>query len=145
MNEIDLNLAARSDGPVLITARPTDALAIARLIAAVGRGACPVEVVTCDHAEGDDVLAAMADARLSPPSECERPILLLREVHALTSSEQATVMTRLAERQLRPFEQTARILASSSIDLFDCVERGTFDEQLFYRLNRIHIVGRGPV
>ena len=138
--EIDIKLAARIDGPVLITATPDDALAIARLIGSARRD-CHVEVVTCDPANGEDVVAAMADARLRPRTGSEKRILLLREVHTLTPSDQAALMDRLAERQLEPLEQSARILASSAAHLFEYVVRGSFDERLFYCLNGMHIIG----
>jgi hypothetical protein len=139
--EIDINLAARYDGPVLISATPDDALAIARLIATLGRGGSPTQVLICDLAAGDDVMTAMADAALRQHLGSERLMLLLREVQALTPSDQTIVMKRLVDRQLRPFENTARIIASSSINLFQRVEQGTFDPRLFYRLNAIHIIG----
>ena len=138
--EMDINLAAQCDGPVLITATPDDALAIARLIATLARGECPTQVLTCDPAEGGDVLTEMADSALHHQPGSDRPILLLREVQMLTSSEQAAVMNRLGARASWPVEHLARILASSSIDLFEAVRRGAFDERLFYCLNQIHIV-----
>ncbi len=139
--EIDINLAARYDGPVLISATPEDALAVARLIATLGRGGSPTQVLICDLAAGDNVMTAMADAALRQHLGSERLILLLREVQALTPSDQTIVMKRLVDRQLRPFENTARIIGSSSINLFERVEQGTFDARLFYRLNAIHIIG----
>lgn len=138
--EVDISLAAQTDGPVLISATPDEALAIARLIATLGPGEGPMPVLTCDPAEGGDVLTAMADSSLRHEPGSNRPILLLREVQTLTSSEQAALLKRLCGRPRRPIEQSARILASSSIDLFQAVGRGAFDERLFYRLNQIHIV-----
>jgi hypothetical protein len=134
----DINLAARAHTPVLITAAPDHALSIARVIATGGRGDCTPEVLTCDPTAGDDVLAAMADDKLTSP-EGHAPILLLKEVQGLTTSDQAAVLKCLDRQQKERSGRAPRVIASTSIDLFGCVERGTFDAQLFYRLNAIHI------
>jgi hypothetical protein len=134
----DINFAARAHTPVLITAAPDHALSIARVIATGGRGDCTPEVLICDPTAGDDVLAAMADHKLSSP-EGHAPILLLKEVQGLTTSDQAAVLKCLDRQQKERSGRAPRVIASTSIDLFGCVERGTFDAQLFYRLNAIHI------
>jgi hypothetical protein len=142
--EIDITLAARSGGSALITATPDDALAITKMIAGQGHGDRPGDILTCDPLMGDDVVAAMSDGRLNARSGSQATILLIREVQTLTPSGQAAVLNRLAECRASPFAHTARILASSSVDLFDLVEEGTFDERLFYCLNAIHIIGVRP-
>ena len=141
--EVDINLAVQSHTPVLITATPDDALRIAAAIAARGDRDRPLEVLVCDAAAGDDVVAAMADSRLRLGSDRQTHVLLIREVQLLKSSEQAAVYERLTDRHSGQSGAVSRIIASSSIDLYVCVERGAFDARLFYRLNAIHIVAHG--
>jgi hypothetical protein len=142
--EIDISLAARCESPVLITAPPDDALAIARLIATLGRGDRPPSVLTCDPTQGDDVTAALAGASVGARPDWGAPVLLLREVQSLGSEGQAALTRYLLQRQFRPLGQTARLVVSSSESLFEYVERGAFDEGLYYRLSAIHIVGSDP-
>jgi hypothetical protein len=124
----DILLAVRSKLAVLITAPPDEALDIARAIAEQ-RGASD-DLVICDFGAHRGSLADEAPTR--------RPrILLLREVHDLTPRQQARLMEMMDEQ--RDVEGAPRIIASSSVSLFDCVRRGSFDERLFYRLNTIHL------
>jgi DNA-binding NtrC family response regulator len=66
-------------------------------------------------------------------------ILLLQEVHALSPGDQLR-LTRELDHAGRAPSCGRRILASSSVPLFDRVVDQLFDEDLFYRLNVIHIV-----
>jgi len=141
--DIDIKAAADSNTPVLITATPDDALAITKLIVSPKRKG-QVEVVTCDLAKGDDIVAAMEEACLALDAPSEQRVLLLREVQTLTRADQAALMNHVAECQLNPDEPSPRIIASSSVNLFDYVERGWFDERLFYCLNATHIVWSSP-
>lgn len=136
--DAEIRLAARFDGPVLISASPDEALAIARRIASGHRGKGPAEVLVCDPMAGDDVPAAIAAARSRRSGT--RTILLFREVHALTAADQAAVMEALTLARLEPERYPGRIIASSSIDLHERVERGYYDSRLYYRLNQIHIL-----
>jgi hypothetical protein len=117
--QADIRIATLFRVPVLITASPDTALEIAHAIA-VNRE----EVVVCDATV--------------PKLDRGAGILLLREVHRLSARGQArlaALMTaRHDERGITP-----RIVASSSVCLFDLVREGKFDETLFYRLNTIHI------
>ena len=63
-------------------------------------------------------------------------ILLLREVHDLTPRQQGLLLELLEERHGAP----PRIIASSSVSLYDRVKEGTFDARLFYRLNTVHVI-----
>jgi len=137
--EDDIALAAMSLTPVLITAPPDDALRIVRAIAARERRGRVREVLTCDAAAGDDVIGAIADNRLRIATDHGTAILWVGEVQALKPCDQVALMKLLAHPDRRGGE-APRIVASSSVDLFDCIARGRFDSRLFYRLNIIHIV-----
>jgi sigma54-dependent transcription regulator len=136
----DIKLAARCTAPVLITAPVDDTLPIVLAIAARNHheSSGPATIVTCDPAAGDDVAAAIAATGRNGAAK-GGAILWLKEVHALGSSEQAAVMDLLGGRGGAP-GRTPRVIASSTVDLFDRVAAGAFDARLFYRLNTIHIV-----
>jgi hypothetical protein len=132
MVETEIELARQSRVPVLITAPPDRALAIAEAIAAGSRRATPGMMV-CDGA------AIVSAARGGPENGTNDKgvALIVREVYALSDTEQDALM-----RLLDPGKAVRhRIIASSSVCLFDRVRRGTFNKTLFYRLNMIHIVG----
>jgi hypothetical protein len=126
MDPGDILLAARSTCAVLITAPPDEALEIARAIA-IEEGSADRLLV---H---DSATAAASDLPESHPGPL---ILLLREVHDLTPGRQRLLMDLLEERQ----GASPRIIASSSVSLYDRVKEGTFDAGLYYRLNAVHIV-----
>lgn len=134
MVETEIELARQSRGPVLITAPPDRALAIAEAIAAGGTRGTP-RMVECD---GAAIVSAARGDRPESGTTDKAVALVVREVYALSETEQEALM-----RLLDPGNaiRHRRIIASSSVCLFDRVRRGTFDKTLFYRLNMIHIVG----
>jgi Sigma-54 interaction domain len=137
--QADIDLAARRTAPVLVTAPSGCAATIVQAIAA--RSHRDLVPVTAPHpAAADDVLIAIAENRLD--IRTPRGVLLwLKDVHRLNAAQQAAVTT-LIEAGTAPAQacSVARIVASSSVDLFDLVERGSFDARLFYRLNTIHVM-----
>lgn len=131
--EIEIELARQSWVPVLITAPPDHALAIALAIAAGGQKGTS-RMVLCDGAA--IVSAARGDRRENGTTD-HGVTLVVQEVHALSETEQAALM------QLFKAGEEARhrrIIATSSACLLDRVQQGTFNKTLFYQLNIIHIV-----
>lgn len=131
---IDLQAAARTRVPVLISASPTGALRLTEAIAGrLSRADHSIRILACDVADcGSDLGAAFAQPTRAPRAS----ILLLREVHTLTHAGQA-VLRRLMTK--RPPE-APRVFASSSVSLYQRVKDGLFDPDLFYYLNAVHIV-----
>ena len=133
--EEDINLAAVVDVPVLITGPAAACREVAcELDRRSTSPAGAVEVIDCraEHAlQGLDweEESIRGDAR----------ILLLQEVHALSPDDQLR-LTRELDEMGRPASSGRRILASSSVPLFDRVVDQLFSELLYYRLNIIHIV-----
>ena len=130
--EDDISLAALVDVPVLITGSADDCRELAceldrRSLFPSGE----VDVIDCRN---QDVLTDLNQAFGG-----EARILLLHEVHALSPNDQLR-LTRELEEIGRPTARGRRILASSSVPLFDRVVDQLFDEHLYYRLNVIHIV-----
>jgi hypothetical protein len=134
---IDIRIAARNKVPVLISAPPDFAASVARAIAAFADEWRPSEVVICDCAGGADLGAAVANAQSVGGLHPGEVILLLREVHALGAADQAAVADLVAARHAG--RSPLRIISTCSVSLFDRVREGAFDEQLFYRLNALHI------
>ena len=138
--EDDLEIAARTKVPVLITAPPDRALSIAQAIATRNNPGGAAAMRVCDSAAGDDVMAVLAENRLQESMNAGATTFLLREVHMLSELEQEAVMRLLDTRPFRALDQTPRLITTSSVSLFDRVRQGAFDERLFHRLNTIHIM-----
>jgi transcriptional regulator of aromatic amino acid metabolism len=134
--EEDISLAARVDVPVLISGPAAASQELAceldrRSTSPVGA----VEVIDC---RAENALRGLAPEDESAiPSDAR--ILLLQEVHALSPDDQLR-LTRELDHAGPATRRRRRILASSSVPLFDRVVDQLFDENLYYRLNVIHIV-----
>jgi len=133
--EEDIAIAARVSAPVLITAPGHCADNILHdIVARRHTGGSPT-ILTCEPG-GSDTFAA----RLAGGLATDEVVVWLKEVHRLSAAEQALVWALLADAQHRDDDASTRIIASSSVDLFERVEAGAFDAALFYRLNAIHIM-----
>jgi DNA-binding NtrC family response regulator len=76
-----------------------------------------------------------------PEAPGEGEVLLLREIQALTPAQQVWLTEVLEDADP---ERSPRIIASSSVSLFNRVKQGLFDARLFYRLNVLHLVVSDP-
>ena len=135
--EEDISLAALLDVPVLITGPEADCRELAceldrRSTSPVGA----VEVIDC---RTENALKALGSEE-EKAVQNDAKILLLQEVHALSPDDQLRLTRELDHAGRRTCGGGRRILASSSVPLFDRVIDQLFDENLFYRLNVIHIV-----
>jgi transcriptional regulator of aromatic amino acid metabolism len=134
-SEEDISLAALVDVPVLITGPAAACRELAceldrRSTSPVGA----VEVIDCLR---ENALGALEPEKDTTSNAAK--ILLLQEVHALSPRDQLRLAREL-DHLGRATSVGKRILASSSIPLFDRVVDQLFDEDLYYRLNVIHIV-----
>lgn len=125
----DLVLAAGTTCAVLITGRPEEAFDIARRIA--GQAGLQGRVRVCDFEAGG------LDGEGLPEMPGYGDVLLLREIQAMTPAQQVWLAKVL---EAADPGRTPRIIASSSVSLFDRVKQGLFDARLFYRLNVLHLV-----
>ena len=135
--EEDISLAALLDVPVLITGPAADCRELAceldrRSTSPVGA----VEVIDC---RTENALNALEEEEEERTVRNDAKIVLLQEVQALSPADQLR-LTRELGHVGRITCGGRRILASSSVPLFDRVIDQLFDEDLFYRLNVIHIV-----
>lgn len=139
--ETEIRTAASTHVPVLITAGKARAKAIAGQIhRRSGRTDQHLVVVDCSmapHRYDEEILHANGGDASS---------LVLLEVGHLPSALQVRLRARLTvEARARAIGTAApllgsRLIATSSGNLYDAVEGGSFDRDLFYRLNTIHIV-----
>lgn len=95
------------------------------------------------HAKG-----AFTDARSARPGvflEAHHGTLFLDEVGDLPATMQAKLLRALEERTVRPVGGVgevafdARIVAATNRDLEGAIDDGTFREDLYYRLNVVHV------
>ena len=132
----DIEIAAKSGLPVLVSGRPAAALTIARAIAAAASLDPVRDVRILDAVSAEDLLMTLTAQTADPGKGA---ILVLREVHRFSPSQQADVAEMLALGREHPSVKL-RIVATSSVSLLDHVVDGTFDERLFYALNAVHIM-----
>lgn len=128
---LDLDLAARVDLPVLISAPAGRALQLARAVVDGIDGARWADVVVV---RPRDAVWPTVRAAASPARSRTRTVVL-KDVDGFDAAEQATLLRVLTERRT----SSLRVIATTSEPLFERVATGEFDEQLFYRLNAIHI------
>ncbi len=139
---LDLCLAAASDIPVLISAAPDHDIEVTRAIHGRSvRSARGLVIVRCC----DDVDGTVFENGVTLPSAAELAAggtLLIRDVDRLSPASQNELLARLMDRAAsdsgsqRP---AARIVAATSVSLHERVMAGGFSEDLFYRLNVLHL------
>jgi transcriptional regulator of acetoin/glycerol metabolism len=135
----DIQTAALSDLPVLISGPPTASREVAFELDRQSAAACGiVDVIDCRQQGAVDAVGYLTRDQSSAEGQRAR-ILLLQEVHLLAPGEQARLAAHLERMRLGP-RPTIRILSSSSVWLFERVQHHAFSEDLFYRLNTIHVV-----
>jgi DNA-binding NtrC family response regulator len=138
--EAEIRTAASTHVPVLITAGKARAKAIAGQIhRRSGRADQHLVVIDCSQSPHKyEELVFQANGSVGS--------LLLLEVAHLPHGLQTRLRARLTvEARARamgtsPSLMGGRLIATCSSSLFDAVEGGSFDRELFYRLNTIHIM-----
>ena len=135
LNRLDMP-AARMSSAVLISAPRNHSLAIALAIACEG-----TEDEVAIVRAGDTVGLRSALSRATAEFDGLRTIVI-QDVDTLERAQQLTLRTAM-EHPARRRAVACRILATTSVPLFDLVTEGRFDARLFYRLNAVHIVRDG--
>ena len=141
---LDIAVATRTSVPVLISAPAESALPMALEIA-MGSGVDGADgVVVVDAADADhrhlrSTFTCVSEAGLGPLRT-----IVVQGVEALDQAQQSALMALVADTA-GPGARACRIIATTSVPLFERVAQGSFDSDLFYRLNRIHIKVGDPV
>jgi sigma-54-interacting transcriptional regulator len=131
----ELTLAQRAPGCILISGCPEVAWETARKIArGCGSGLAWID---CDRVAPDEMADLLHEHVMPEPQETPDRILFLREVQVLSPGNQQ-LLDRLLTAQ-KPLPGRPRLIASSSLALYDWVRAGLFDEALFYKLNSVHL------
>ena len=137
----DINLVTLS-GVAFVNAAPEPALEVARTIGGAFPGGTPcLFVVDCQRLS-DGQMAFALGWYLSDGSRgrVSGSLVLLREVQALSPSNQLLLAQLIAGR--RRGDAAVRVVASSSIDLYQRVLDDTFDAGLYYLLNMVTLTPR---
>jgi hypothetical protein len=132
----DIAVAARTSVPVLISAPEESALPMALEIAmgcGDDGGVVVVDAADADHRHLRSTFELVSEAGLSPLRT-----IVVQGVEALDPAQQSALMALVADTA-GPDSRACRIITTTSVPLFERVTQGSFDPDLFYRLNRIHI------
>ena len=132
----DIEVAVSHATPVLITAPMPCAQAIVHAIVSSHHQVESPEMVSYEVGEGE-LADALAEGRRAAARH-GRAVLWLKEVHRLENAAQQSLMGEMTEDSAD--SEILQIIASSTADLYEYVNAGSFDARLFYRLNTIHIV-----
>jgi hypothetical protein len=132
---LDIAVAACTSLPVLITAPPELALPVATEIA-MGYGDRGADGVVVVDAADDSHLRSTLRRAASPGGGLRA--VVIHDVHGLNPAQQSALMT-LVNGLGRPGAGRCRLISTTSVSLFDRVLDDSFDSDLFYSLNKIHI------
>jgi hypothetical protein len=134
---VELRMASRLPVCVLITGDRQSAWHAAAWIAEASGSS--LSVIDCDQAPVGLARRLMREHFLPDPNVVSdlRQILLLREVQSLSVSDLMLLRDFLRTRSRKP--DRPRVIASSSISLYSKVREGRFPDDLFYKLNTLHI------
>ena len=133
---LDIAVAACTSLPVLITAPPELALPVATEIA-MGHGERGADGVVVVDAADDSHLRSTVRRAASQGTGGLRAVVI-HDVHGLNPAQQSALMA-LVNGLGRPGAGRCRLISTTSVSLFDRVLDDSFDSDLFYSLNKIHI------
>jgi sigma-54-interacting transcriptional regulator len=131
----DLAVAQRAPVCILISAPRHAAWDTARRIArGCGSG---LSWIDCDTVDPEEMADLLREHVVTRPQDATDRILFLREVQVLSVENQRLLDELIASQ--RPVRYRPRLMASSSLSLYEWVRAGLFDEGLFYKLNAVHL------
>jgi sigma-54-interacting transcriptional regulator len=133
---LDMAVAARTSLPVLITAPPEFALPVATEIAMANAVDNAEGIVVVDAADAGQFRSTLR--RASSPGASGLRAVVIHDVDGLNRAQQSALLSLVAGFR-RPGENRCRLISTTSVSLFDRVLDASFDTDLFYALNKIHI------
>jgi hypothetical protein len=134
---LDLEIAARTSLPVLISAPPRFALPMALEVALGVHGHNPDGIVVVDASDDCYLQATLVRAATSDSGSLRA--IVVHDVEGLDQAQQSTLRALMGDLGRAGARDGCRIIATTSVPLFDRVLEGSFDSGLFYYLNKIHI------
>lgn len=133
--DLDVRCAADIEVPVLVTATADTAEWVAHVVHfRSGRRDHPLIGYRVTGTETD----AAALFQCLQDHMRDHPTVLVSDVSRLPRDAQVLLEGWLADQSSRS-TPAVRLIATSPVWLHDMVERGEFNEDLYYRLNKIHI------
>jgi hypothetical protein len=136
LHSLDMAVAARTSLPVLISG-PAELALPAAIEIAVGNDLSGAEGVVVVDAGDDRYVRTVLTRAMS--SDVGRPrAVVIHAVDALNTALQAEVMALVGALSI-PNVCACRLITTTAVSLFERVVQGRFDQELFYRLNEIHI------
>jgi hypothetical protein len=142
LHALDMELAARTSLSVLISATPDLALPMAIKIAAGTDEPASDDVMVVDGAANRDLQSTLIRAASGALDRLRA--VVVHDVDSLGPAQQSALMSLVTDAA-RPRARACRIVATTSVALFERVLEGTFDSRLFYCLNKIHIKAAAPL
>ncbi len=133
---LDMAVAARTSLPVLITAPPEFALPVATEIAMTNAVDSAEGIVVVDAADDEQLRSTLRRALL--PGASGLRAVVIHDVDGLNRAQQSALLSLVAGLR-RPGTARCRVISTTSVSLFDRVLDASFDTDLFYALNKIHI------
>ena len=133
-------LAANSSARVLISATSASAVeAIAyRIHQRSARADSPFVSIEADDLPADDQRMREECARLFAAADSGS--VLVNNVERLSPGAQREFLARLERQAVSERRDDARLFTGTTASLFDYVSSGSFSEQLFYRINVVHLL-----
>jgi DNA-binding NtrC family response regulator len=136
----DEAIAARCRLPLLITADTDDGVCrIARRVHDSCNGSRRPFLQLAASSLSDDIRRFGTDWN-AIVRQCDGGTVLLTGVHATPVSIQDALAEKVEANLRAAGPHRVRVIAGTTVPLFDRVHEGTFSEVLFYRLNAIHLV-----
>jgi hypothetical protein len=132
---LDIAVAARTSLTVLITAPPAFALPVAAEIAMANAVDCADGVEVVDAADEGHLRSTL---RRAASGSVGLRAVVIHDVHELNQAQQSALMNLVAGVG-RPGPGRFRVISTTSVSLFDRVIDASFDSNLFYALNKVHI------
>lgn len=136
LHSLDMAVAARTSLPVLISGPAELALPTAIEIA-VGTDLSGADGVVVVDGGDERYLRAILTRAMSTGVGRPRSVVI-HAVDALNTVLQAEVMALVGTLSV-PNVCACRLITTTAVSLFERVVQGRFDQELFYRLNEIHI------
>ena len=137
----DEDLASQSDARVLITAATR--LAVETIAQRIHDGSVRAALPFV-RLNGADLPTDPLMLRTACSCLCDVAgggSVLVNDIETMPASVQEQFLRMLDELELPRDHGTVRLLAGTTVLLFDRVAAGTFSERLFYRLNVLHLHG----
>jgi hypothetical protein len=133
--DAELGIAGKPGLCVMILGHPPLAIEIATEVGFRAGHRIGVAVVNCASAHAEETLAGLCHQALASSRRPASGVLLLQEIQFLSPRAQALLAAALGSK--RGGGIAATLIVSTSVPLFDLTMAGTFDQELFYRLNTI--------